>query len=358
MNVFVYDPSQTEGPRLMQAMKDRGVPATMTHDPLRLANMIRQQRTDLVLLCTQKFSTEMMSVAENLRENFILEPSQIQLVIDEIDEADAIHAFEAGIDSFMPWGCDVEYLSARIAAVDRVLERCDRKIGAPPFKAGGANAADLPLRLIFRSNAWKTAPEKLRIVCGQFLGQAVTNASIGFDAAPAIEKASSIQLMSGAHAVQIRIGVGADSKSALTLAGKLFGPDAKDLVDDMLGEVANVMMGALKTHFSAEQLPFTGGLPVPLQPRELTVPTTPFSHRHLFAFDIGGARLTLHLGMVAKETSGVPVRDLREGMITSRDIVNDRGLLLLKGGTRLSMTMIYKLMDLLPATLNIQVMAS
>jgi CheY-like chemotaxis protein len=358
MNVIVYDPSQTEGQRLSQALKDRGVPVGFTNDPMRLVNLIKQQRTDLVLLCTQKFSTEMMGVAENLRENHILEPSQIQLVIDKIDEADAIHAFESGIDSFIPWGCDIAYLSARISAVGRVLERCDRKVGAPPFKPGGDNAADLPLRLIFRSNAWKAAPEKLREVCGQFLGQAATNASIGFDAAPPIEKAAAIPLMSGAHGVQIRIGVGADSKSALMLASKLFGPDAKDLVDDMLGEVGNVLMGAMKTHFAAENLPFTGGLPVALPPRELTLPTTAFTHRHLFALDIGGARLTLHLGMQSKASSSLVVSDLREGMIIARDIVNDRGLLLLKGGTRLSTTMVNKLVDLLPPRMPVQVMAA
>ncbi len=358
MNVVIYDPSNTEGPRLQQGLKDRGVPAQATNDPMRLMNLIKQQRTELVLLCTQKFATEMMGIAENLREHHVLEPSQIQLVIDKIDEADAIHAFESGIDSFVPWGCDIEYLAARIAAVCRVLERCDRKVGAPAFKPGGENASDLPLRLIFRSNAWKSAPEKLREVCGRFLGQAATNASIGFDAAPPVEKAAAIPLMSGAHGVQIRIGVGADSKSALLLAGKLFGPDAKDLVDDMLGEVGNVLMGAMKTHFAAEQLPFTGGLPVPLPPRELTLPTTPFAHRHLFALDIGGARLTLHLGMQSKASSSVPVGELREGMIIARDIVNDRGLLLLKGGTRLSTTMINKLTDLLPPRLAVQVMAA
>jgi hypothetical protein len=358
MNVVIYDPTQTEGPRLFQALKDRGVPVVLANDAMRLVNLIKQQRTELVLLCSQKFSPEIIGVAENLRENHVLEPSQIQLVSGPLDEADGIQVFESSIDSIIPWASDVEYVAARVAAVGRVLERCERKIGAPPFKPGGENAADLPLRLIFRSTAWRTAPEKLREICGQFLGQSATSASLGFDQAPPIEKAAAIQLISGAHGVQIRIGVGADNKSALLLASKLFGPDAKDLVDDMFGEVANVIMGGMKTHFSAENLPFTGGLPVPLPPRELTLSTTPFAHRHLFAIDIGGARLTLHLGMQSKASSSVPVGDLREGMIIARDIVNDRGLLLLKGGTRLSATMINKLTDLLPPRLSVAVMAA
>jgi hypothetical protein len=358
MNVLVYDPSQTEGQRLLGIFKERGVPALLAHDPLRLVAMTKQARTDLVLLCSQTFAMELMGVAENLREHHILEPSQIQLVTGPLDESDAVVVFESGIDSVLPWGSDADYVAARVAAVGRVLERCERKLGAPPYKAGSENAAQLPLRLIVRSNAWRGAPAKLREVVGQFFSQAVTNASIGFDAAPAIEKAASITLLSGVHGVQIRIAVGADQKSALVLAGKLFGPDAKDLVDDMLGEVANVVMGSMKNHFAAEQLPFTGGLPSPLPPRELTVSATPFSHRHLFAFDIGGARLTMHLGMHVKNSAAVPVNELREGMVTARDLVNDRGVLLLKGGTRLSSTMILKLADLLPPRTAIAVMAA
>jgi DNA-binding response OmpR family regulator len=358
MNVLIYDPSQTEGPRLLALLKERNVPASIAHDPMRLLAMTKQDRIDLVLLCTQKFAPELMGVAENLRTNHILEPSQIQLVTGPLDDADGTHAFESGIDSILPWGCDAEYLAARVAAVGRVLERCERKVGAPPFKPGGDGVADMPLRIVCRSNAWRTAPEKMREVVGQFLSQAATNASIGFDAAPPVEKAASILLTSGTHAVQIRIAVGADEKSALLLAGKIFGPDAKDLVDDMFGEVANVVMGAMKNHFSAEQLAFTGGLPTPLAPRELTASTTPFAHRHLFALDIGGARLTMHLGMQTRQPLSVNVTELREGMVIARDLVNERGMLLLKGGTRLSTTMINKLTDLLPPRLPIQVTAS
>jgi hypothetical protein len=358
MNVLIYDPSQTEGLRLFNLLKERGVPAMFAQDPIRLVSMTKQARTDLVLLCTEKASPELMGIAENLREHHLLEPSQIQLVTGPLDEADGIHAFESGIDSILPWGCDAEYLAARIASVVRVLERCERKLGAPPFKPGGENGANLPLRLIFRSKAWRTAPETLRVIVGQFLGQAATNASIGFDAAPQIEKAASIPLMSSVHGVQIRIAIGADNKSALALAGKLFGPDAKDLVDDMFGEVANVVMGAMKNHFSAEQLAFTGGLPLALPPKELTASATPFAHRHLFAFDIGGARLTMHLGMESKPSAAVTVIELREGMVIARDILNDRGTLLLKGGTRLSSTMVNKLVDLLPPLTSVPVMAA
>ena len=119
MNVVIYDPTQTEGPRLFQALKDRGVPAVLANDAMRLVNLIKQQRTELVLLCSQKFSPEIIGVAENLRENHVLEPAQIQLVSGPLDEADGIQVFESSIDSIIPWASDVEYVAARVAAVGR-----------------------------------------------------------------------------------------------------------------------------------------------------------------------------------------------------------------------------------------------
>jgi hypothetical protein len=354
MNVLIYDPSQGEGARLLGLLRDQGIQASLATDEARLAPMTKQVRTDLVFLCCETFSTDFMQICERLREHHILEPSQIQLVTGPLNEADAAYAFGSGIDSILPWGIERDYLLARVAAVARVLERCERKVGAPPFQVGGETASGLPIRLIVRSNAWRTTPEKVRQVVGQFLGQAaVLTAPLPEGV---IEVASSISLLGGAQGIQIRIAVGADNKSALSLASKMFGPDAKDLIDDMLGEVANVAMGTLKNVFGAEQIALTGGLPSPLKPAEVLTPPTTTAHRHVFALDIGSARLTVHVGLVAKSSSSVAVGELREGMVIARDLFNDHGLLLLKGGTRLSATMIKKLTDLLPARLAVAVM--
>lgn len=356
MNVLIYDPGQSEGARLLGLLKDHGIPASLATDPARLVSMTKQVRTDLVLVCCEQFSTDFMAICEDLREHHILEPSQIQLVTGPLEASDAAYAFESGIDSILPWGSDREYIVARVAAVARVLERCERKIGAPPFRAGGETGAGLAMRLLVRSTAWRTTPEKLRQVIGQFLGQSAVQASLPSDAPPPIDKASSIALLGGASGVEIRIALGADNKSALALASKMFGPDAKDLIDDMLGEVANISMGTLKNLFGAEQIALTGGLPSPLGPAEVMKPTKAFTHRHVLAFDIGTARLIVHVGIAAKACSSTAVADLREGMVIARDLFNDHGLLLLKGGTRLSTTMIKKLAELLPARLAVAVM--
>jgi hypothetical protein len=354
MNVLIYDPSQSEGARLLGLFKEQGIAASLAVDPTRLVPMTKHSRVDLVLLCSEKFSTEIMDLCENLREHHILEPSQIQLVTGPLSDADAAYAFGSGIDSLLPWGSERDSVLARVAAVARVLERCDRKVGAPPFQAGGEAPSGLPIRLIVRSAAWRTTPERLRQVIGQFLGQAAVLAPTAPEGP--IDVASSISLLGGAQGIQIRIAIGADKTSALSLASKMFGPDAKDLIDDMLGEVANVSMGTLKNLFGAEQIPLTGGLPSPLNPIEVLKPPTTTAHRHVLALDIGTARLTVHVGLIAKSSSSVAVAELREGMVIARDLFNDHGLLLLKGGTRLSATMINKLTDLLPSRLAVAVM--
>lgn len=348
MNIVVFDASRSEGPRLSGLLKDMGLSSSTTDDPVRLVALIGQAPTRLVLLCSEVFSPEILGVAETLRERHVLEPSQIQLVTRHLDESDAIHVMAASIDGVIPWGCSAEYLQAKVGSVTRVLERCERIVSAPPFKSGG-NDADLPLRLMSRTNAWRAAPERIRGVVGQTLGQSARVIVPVEEDKLIIEKATSITLTNGAQGVVMRIALGAEFRHAQALTAKLFGDGANDLIDDMLGELANISMGALKNAFGAEQVGFTGGLPAPLSPTEVLKPRATYPFRQIFAIEVGqGSRLNVHLGMMARASSQVTVGELCEGMVTARDLISDHGMLLLKGGTRLSTTMIMKLHDLLP----------
>lgn len=348
MNIVVFDTSRSEGPRLSGLIKDMGLTSTTTDDPVRLIALIGQAPTRLVLLCSEVFSPEVLGVAETLRERHILEPSQILLVTRHLDESDAIHAMAASIDGVVPWGCGAGYLQAKIGSVTRVLERCERIVNAPPFKPGGSDE-DIPLRLLSRTNAWRTAPERMREVVGQTLGQSARVIVPIEEDQVLLEKATNITLTNGAQGVVLRIALGAEFRHAQALTAKLFGEGSNDLIDDMLGELANISMGAVKNVFGSEQIGFTGGLPGALTPGEVLKPRATYPYRQVFAIEVGqGPRLVVHLGMMARSSSQVTVSELREGMVTARDLFNDHGLLLLKGGTRLSTTMIMKLHDILP----------
>ncbi len=174
---------------------------------------------------------------------------------------------------------------------------------------------------------------------------------------PLLDRAAVNFLTSSAHGVQIRIGVGVEERSGSILTAKFVGRDGDHLVDDMLLELANTLSGALKKDFGLELLPFTPGLPVLLPPRELTRPSMIFSHTRQAVYEIGHERLMLHLGMASKALFSIDVQNLSEGLILAQDLRGARGDLLLRRGTRLSGSMVQKLVDRLRPRTRLQVMS-
>jgi len=358
MHVVIHDPGNSEGPRIERALRGRGIPAVVSLDARRTTSVLEADRADVVLLCARTFSAEILAFAEELRSRLVLEPAQLQLVAGPLDDEDTAQVFDAGFDAIVPWGTSDAALVSRVAAAERLLDRCERKPDAESFHVGDEDGAALPQRLITRSNAWRGATESLREIVGGFFSHPTRMSEIGADEEPPIDRAAVNFLTSSAHGVQIRIGVGVEEASGTILTAKFVGHDGDHLVDDMLTELANTLTGALKKQFGLELLPFTAGIPVLLAPRELTRPTTLFVHRHRVIFEVGRGRLLLQLGMTSKALFSVGVENLAEGLILAQDLHGARGELLLRRGTRLSRSMIHKLADRLPARTRLQVMST
>jgi CheY-like chemotaxis protein len=358
MQVVIHDPSNSEGPRIERALRGRGIPAVVSLDPHRTKSVLEAERADVVLLCARTFSADTLAFAEDLRSRLVLEPAQLQLVTGPLRDEDVAEVFDAGFDAVVPWGSSEAALVSRVAAAERLLDRCERKPDAPAFQAGSEDGAGLPQRLVTRSNAWRGAPEALRVVVADFFSHQTQLSELGEDDQPPLDRAAVNFLTSSAHGVQIRVGVGVEESSGAILAAKFVGHDGDHLIDDMLTELANTLTGALKTHFGLELLPFTPGLPVLLAPRELTRPTTLFVHRHQVMFSVGRGRLLLQLGMTSKALFSIDIENLSEGLILAQDLHGARGELMLRRGTRLSRSMVQKLLDRLPARTRLQVMST
>ena len=378
VNVVVFDPSSTEGQRLQRALKDRGVPAALSTDAAHCLAVAGQRHADLVLLCTRGFSLDTLELGEKLRAGPVGEPGGIHLVSGPLADDDVVRVFDAGFDGIMPWGLSEPHLMARVSAVARMQQRCMRRPDAAPFRAG-EDGAELPLRLIYRAQAWRTAPTAFRDLVAQFFSHAAVPVHDDpqhhhdpdqrilparallddeDDHEPLVDEAAATTLTSNAHGVQIRVAVGAARDGGEVLAARFFGNDSDELVDDMLAELSGVLAGALKAHFAAELLPFTPGLPLRIPPAEFLHPTTSFVHQHRFGFDISRGRVHVHLGMTSRATSTVQAGALHEGMILAADLFGDHGDLLLRRGTRLSASMVQRLRNLLPPRGNVQVMAA
>ncbi|MFZ9886998.1 MAG: hypothetical protein ACO3JL_05790, partial [Myxococcota bacterium] len=155
-----------------------------------------------------------------------------------------------------------------------------------------------------------------------------------------------------------RFVVGTDKESARELANHLFGEADESLIEDMLGELSNIFMGALKTSFTTEDIIFTSGLPSPVPPDELLTPSFSFAQRHVVTMQLHPSIICVSVGLRSTAPSLVTPLDLREGMVLSKDVLGDRGLILLGAGTRLSLNMIEKLRGHLPEKTPVEVLAA
>ncbi len=285
-------------------------------------------------------------------------------------------AYDAGIDGDLRQPFGPEFLASRINAATRLARRPEpspiakpaapvRSLnGAAPKVNSGAAAAppenpmsesETQLMNAMQSQTWRNASKLIQEMGSKFLALPVL---LGAEAAAPIPSLGcAISLSHAAHQLEARIAIGADSRSARRLAVHMFGDEGDDLMGDMLNELANLFMGALKTSFSAESLAFTGGLPENISADYVLRPPATYKRQETFSMAIADSRLLVYVGMRSKANLFLASTGLREGMVVAKDVFNARGLMLINGGTRLSLNMVEKLRTLLTPKQLVEVTA-
>jgi hypothetical protein len=146
-----------------------------------------------------------------------------------------------------------------------------------------------------------------------------------------------------------------DTLSARSLAVQVFGEDSSDLEADMLGELANMSMGALKASFNREAISFTGGLPEAIHRDELPQFSANCAYLETFTLAVADAHIVVRIGILSKKNESVKASSLCEGMVLAKNVFNANGMLLLSAGTRLSSTAIQRLRQSLDKTQSVEV---
>jgi CheY-specific phosphatase CheX len=199
-----------------------------------------------------------------------------------------------------------------------------------------------PLDSVARAKPWRSVQQTLRSAAASFLScEATLDSEVPSDAPQGF--GCVILLSNVAQELEIRIGIAIDAAGALVLALNLFGEEGNDLAQDLLSELANIFMGALKSDLSAHSIAFIGGLPAATGPESVTRPPNVYQYQEAFRLIVQNRSLTVHVGLRSKANVRLTRAGLREGMVIAKDLCNAGGLLLIKGGTRLSETMIERL---------------
>jgi DNA-binding response OmpR family regulator len=367
MRILVAGDDESERRRIATVLQEAGHRVHLGATERAVLEIHRQDPVQLVLLTLEVLSPETVELLRALGASGSATPHVLS-VAGRAPEPLLTAAYRIGLDGEVPKTSSIEYLLARTDSIERRVDpnAYKKRTASAAQKANGvqritstavsSDSGRTPLELVATSLTWRGAREKLKGAASAFLTLAATTTEL-----PASERAfefgCSIVLINVEQELELRIALGVDQTSARDLAIHLFGAEGEDLAGDMLGELANILMGAMKTAFSAESLAFTGGLPETATPDVILRPTTTYKLQDAFVIALQDARVIVHLGLRSKGNLLIVPAALREGMVLSKDVLNARGTLLVNGGTRLSLNMIDKLRGMLPSKHTVEVMA-
>lgn len=283
-------------------------------------------------------------------------------------EASMRQAFASGVDDFIVKPYRPDELVARLRAGERIvdlemalrtrsreLEVALRRIDVSAAQRALAQAAkqveapavgDTPLEAMAAANTWVEVESVLANSLTEFF-------QLPFVSAPTFDDmqapfVAEVTLTEPTKQVELALSVVVDKPTMLRLALHLMGDEELEGAQALILEVGNVLMGVVKTGFIANGFTFTSGLPasVDFHACRDAFHDSPTRSRMAVANGESGVELWLR----ARETRNkkMRVRDLKEGLVLSEDLRDPRGVLMIKGGTRLTQSTADRLAKMVP----------
>jgi hypothetical protein len=161
---------------------------------------------------------------------------------------------------------------------------------------------------------------------------------------------ATLSMVSTESLSELAVAIVASRASGTALAKAIVrAPYADDmLIRELLSEMCNNVLGAIKTAMRDDGYAFTLGIPRPTSTITANELRAAFTGHAVFGYDIGEAELHVILG--ARLTTHVPVTvaNLTEGMIVAQNVLAGSDMIMVPAGTRLSATTIQRLVRQLP----------
>ena len=332
-------------PKMAASIAGAGHVVSSVRDDKAVVSALAGEAFQMLVVSLRGADATVIGVLEAVRKSIASKSVCVMIIAEESAEDLLIRLYDAGADLCLQAPTGIGLLLAQLRSVERAL------VGGA---AAGQAKADTPLELVNQWATWRLAQTKIQEVAARFLSMEVAVGEAESITQP-LGKACAIALSNAEHQLELRVAVAAEGPCGQQLAIHMFGPECADLVSDVLSELANVVMGMLKNEFSAESIAFTGGLPTSLDPAHVMRPLARYSHNRAFALRIGQGGLLVHLSIRSKANQLLAPHGLSEGMVLAKDVFNARGMLMVRGGTRLTMNMIEKIVGVAPPKLQLEV---
>jgi DNA-binding NarL/FixJ family response regulator len=332
--------------------------------------VIAKEQPDITVVASGRTPAIIVPVKKALASFDDLAFRSILAVVSEDTAAARNAAYAAGADDVVMSTASAAEFQNHIRSAERIV-RLERRLrervlelesalrrhtlathlrsqSVAPASAGGSDGRG-GLRFLL-AHSWTDVDDILRNTCTQYL-QCKYDQVAGAVAVPPGCPGARIGLTDVENQLSLEITFFVPMDSARMIAAMFTGD--VNLVDDevtkdVLLELANSGMGAVRAAFLKEEFRFAASTPkavisgaaeTALQRVEAKRILT-FRHRTAVVHAVVAVR---HQGLVKILGSG-----LREGMVIANDIKNDAGLLLVRAGTRLTETSAEKIARLIP----------
>jgi DNA-binding NarL/FixJ family response regulator len=366
--VLVVDGVELEGKRLLRTLSEAGYSNVVHRADLRGARAELEASHPRIVITELKVgSASGLELIREIRARDAESYVYVIVLTAHPSDPNLRAAFNDGADGFLSKPLDDGEMVARIQAGERIveletslrmksreLETALRRIDVAAAQRALAHAAELvkrpaegatPLDALLGTETWQDIGMTLASAIGAFVQ--LPTAPVPTTSEPEGAFVAEILLAEPAQQLELGLAVLVDPAAMKELALHLLGTDDDlESTHALVLEVGNILMGTLKTTFSAHGFNFTGGIPAEVKLEQAREALTGSNVHVKTRVRAGEAAIELWLRVREKRNTTIRGRLLREGLVLGEDIRDVNGLLLIKSGTRLTSTTAQRLAKL------------
>jgi AmiR/NasT family two-component response regulator len=279
-------------------------------------------------------------------------------------------AYDDGADDVVVAGATSEELADHIRSAERVvklerrlrervteLESALRRLSMHALARGqevastGPKASGRGGLSVLLTSTWTGLDDLLAKMCTEYLQSPFAHL-VGAAPPTAGCRGSRIALADVENELKLELSFYASDESSKAIATSFCGGDESlvddEVVRDVLLELANSGMGAVKAAFLGEEYRFAAAIPESLVGVDPVKQLEGAEAKRVRAFRSDNAVVYAVVTLRHQGKIKLPASRLKEGMVVATDVLNDAGLLLVRGGTRLTETTAEKLARMIP----------
>lgn len=366
MNILVVEENKGELSALAETLLRSGHGVRIVHVSA-VGGVVTAEKPDITVVACTDPASSLAPIAEALR-GFDDLAYRLLLAVVSSDTSEARSAaYDAGADDVALSSASPREMADHIRSAERIvrLERRLRErvvelesalrrlaLAANVRAQGVAPVVSAPnrggLRLLL-TQAWTQVDDILRSMCSEYL-QSDYEQVVGSAVLPRDCMGATISLTDVENELSLELAFLVPPDAARSIAEMFTGDPSlvdDDVTKDVILELANSGMGAVRAAFLSEEFRFAASTPKVLTGRIDKLLDRAEAKRTL-TFRRGAAAVHVVVAVRHQGRTKVCGSRLREGMVIASDVTTPAGVLLVRAGTRLTETAAEKIARLLP----------